>query len=87
MDARGGLGQHTSFHFAATRSNFDVVFLLDNYGADIFQKNREQKTCYNQVNNNLLMLKLVKKLERKQFLNRHLGQISNIQPSECILMT
>jgi len=32
------------------------------------------------------MLKLVKKLERKQYLERNLEQVSNIQPPECVLL-
>jgi arginine decarboxylase-like protein len=65
LDARGGFGQNSAFHFAAIRTNFDALYELDTWGADIFNINREGKTCFNLVNNNLLMLKIVKKLEKK----------------------
>ena len=65
MDSKGGFGQNTAFHFAATRTNFEAIFVLDQWGADIFMKNRENRTCFQLVNNNLLMLKVVKKIEIK----------------------
>ena len=67
LDVKGGFNQNSAFHFAAIRTNFDALYELDRWGADIFNTNRDGKTCFNLVNNNLLMLKIVKKLEKKQF--------------------
>jgi phosphatidylserine decarboxylase len=50
---------------AASRTKFDVFFELDRYKADIFVRNREFKSVFQYVNCNQLMLKLVKKIERK----------------------
>ena len=65
LDVKGGFNQNSAFHFAAIRTNFDALYELDRWGADIFNTNRDGKTCFNLVNNNLLMLKIVKKLEKK----------------------
>lgn len=50
------------------------MFELDKWGADIFVRNRENKTCFQVVNNNLLMLKIVKQLERKYFVSTTLSK-------------
>ena len=47
------------------RTKFEIVYELDKYGADIFMRNKDLKTCFQHVNCNQLMLKIVKKLERK----------------------
>lgn len=53
---------------AASRTKYDVVYQLDRRGAWIFERNRDLKTCFQYVNCNQLMLKIVKKLERKQYM-------------------
>lgn len=44
------------------------MYQLDKRGAWIFERNRDLKTCFQYVNCNQLMLKIVKKLERKQYM-------------------
>ena len=39
-----------------------------NNGADIFLRSKEGKTSLHLANNNLLMTKIIKKAERKQFI-------------------
>ena len=46
LDQKGGIGQNTAFHFASTRTNFDILFELDGWGADIFLRHKENKTCF-----------------------------------------
>lgn len=53
------------------------------HGADIFIRSRDGKTCFQYVNNNLLMLKVVKKLERKQYLKDFIEFSPLIMPSEA----
>ena len=65
LNMKGGYGQNTAYHLAATRTNFEILFELDRQGADVFIRNKDNKTCFQLVNNNLLMLKIVKKIERK----------------------
>lgn len=79
----GGQWRNTAFHLAGMRSRFDIMYLLQSYGADIFVRSREGKTCFHYVNNNLLMLKIVKKLERRQYLREFLDFCQVIAPSEA----
>ena len=65
LDLKGGYGYNTAYHLAATRTNFDILYELDKYGADIYSRNKDNKTAFQLVNNNLLMLKIVKKIEKK----------------------
>jgi len=44
INARCGFNMNTGFHLAAARSNYEMVMLLDRSGADIFVRNRENKT-------------------------------------------
>ena len=46
LDIKGGFGENTAFHFAATRTNYEAIFELDKRGADIFIENRENKTTF-----------------------------------------
>ena len=45
-----------------------MVYELDRQGADIFERNRDLKSIFQYVNCNQLMLKIVKKLEKKQYI-------------------
>ena len=72
LDLKGGYGLNTAYHLAATRTNFDILYELDKFGADIYSRNKENKTAFQLVNNNLLMLKIVKKIEKKQVIQHHI---------------
>lgn len=65
------------------RSKFDIMYVLMDHDADIFVRSRDGKTCFQYVNNNLLMLKVVKKLERRQFLKEQVDFHRLIMPSEA----
>ena len=52
INAKGGFGQNTPFHLAASRTKYEVVYQLDRRGAWIFERNRDQKTCFQYVNCN-----------------------------------
>lgn len=46
LNIRTGIGLNTSFHIAAAKTNFQVLFELDKWGADIFIRNKENKTSF-----------------------------------------
>ena len=73
LDIRAGSGQNTACHIAAAKTNYNVLFELEKWGADVFVRNKECKTVFQVVNNNLLMLKIVKKIERKQYISKMLN--------------
>ena len=77
---------NTAYHIAAAKTNFQVLYELDKYGANIFIRNKENKTSFQVVNNNLLMLKIVKKLERKYYFINKLPQLIKIHPPEFKLI-
>lgn len=88
INLRTGIGMNTAFHIAAAKTNFLVLFELDSWGGDIFIRNKENKTCFQVVNNNLLMLKIVKKLEKKYFISNFLMiELSKICPHESRLIS
>jgi ankyrin repeat protein len=72
LDLRTGLGLNSACHIAAAKTNFQILYDLSRCGSNIFVRNKENKTCFQVVNNNLLMLKIVKKLERKYFVKNKL---------------
>ena len=82
LNFRTGIGMNTAFHIAAAKTNFQVLFELDKHGANIFIRNKENKTCFQVVNNNLLMLKIVKKMERKHYFITMLPMIVKVHPPE-----
>lgn len=82
MNATGSFWKNTAFHIAGMRSKYEIMYILNEYGADIFVRSRDGKTCFQYVNNNLLMLKIVKKLERRQYLQEFMDFAPIIMPSE-----
>tara|TARA_B110000285_G_C15135075_1_gene626284 strand:- start:3093 stop:3233 length:141 start_codon:yes stop_codon:yes gene_type:complete len=46
LDLKGGYGLNTAYHLAATRTNFDILYELDKFGADIYARNKENKTAF-----------------------------------------
>jgi ankyrin repeat protein len=46
LSAKTGNGLNTALHIAAAKTNYQVIFELDKWGADIFVRNRENKTCF-----------------------------------------
>jgi ankyrin repeat protein len=46
LNLRTGIGLNTAFHIAAAKTNFQVLYELDKWGADIFVRNKENKTCF-----------------------------------------
>lgn len=86
VNATGSSWKNTAFHIAGMRSKYEIMYILKQYGADIFVRSRDGKTCFQYVNNNLLMLKIVKKLERRQYLQDHLDFTSIIMPPESQIM-
>ena len=83
LNLRTGIGLNTAFHIAAAKTNFAVLYELDRWGADIFMRNKENKTSFQVVNNNLLMLKIVKKLERKFYVTNNLKlEMAKVYPPE-----
>jgi len=75
IDQRGGSCYNTACHIAAAKTNFNVLFELVKGGANIFRRNRENKTVYQLVNNNLLMLKIVKKIEKRQYYKEKVQEV------------
>jgi len=82
MNATGSFWKNTAFHIAGMRSKYEIMYMLDQYGADVFVRSRDGKTCFQYVNNNLLMLKIVKKVERRQYVKDYLDFTPIIMPSE-----
>lgn len=46
LNYKGGLSRSTAMHIATNRTYFECLFLLDEWGGDIFSKNREYKNCF-----------------------------------------
>lgn len=63
IDIYGGEEKWTSLHIAATSSYYRIVNMLIAKKADLFLKNVRGKTPMTSVNNNLLMIKVLKKAE------------------------
>ena len=68
IDATGGSNNVTALHLASENNFYDIVDLLFQYKADIFQEDERGNTPFTGINNNLLMIKLLKK-EQKAFFN------------------
>eukprot|EP00347_Sterkiella_histriomuscorum_P022013 403331989 len=69
LNNQGGTDRLTPLHLAASGSyitNYKIVNILIENGADLFIQNIYQKTPFNCVSNNLLMLKLLKKAQVKR---------------------
>jgi len=52
---------------ACELSNYEIVSILCENGADIFAQNSNLKTPFTSVSNNLLMVKMLKKQEKAFF--------------------
>lgn len=51
----------TALHIASDNNFYDIVDLLFQYKADLFTKDDRGNTPFTGINNNLLMIKLLKK--------------------------
>jgi ankyrin repeat protein len=59
--------EQTPLHLACEISNYDTVSVLCENGSDLFIRNKQNKTPFTSVKNNLLMVKMLKKYERSYF--------------------
>jgi len=59
----------TSLHLAAQQSQHEMVQFLFEEEVDLFRRNAKHQTAFTQTTNNLLMVKLLKKQERRFFKN------------------
>lgn len=67
IDAIGGTDRLTCLHLASMNAFYDIVDLLFQHKANMFEPNAEGKTVFTSVQNNLLMIKLLKKEEKAYF--------------------
>lgn len=63
VNMQGGMEKWTPLHIAAYASYYRIVTLLINNHADMFLRNLKGKTPLGSINNNLLMIKILKKAE------------------------
>jgi ankyrin repeat protein len=54
----------TALHLAVQVSCYEAVCYLCKFGADVFKRNNQNQTPFTQIQNNLLLLKLLKKQEK-----------------------
>ena len=67
----GGVDRLTPLHLAASNSYYDIVDALFQYKANLFAKNKDGATVFNAIQNNLLMIKLLKKEEKAYFIDNY----------------
>jgi ankyrin repeat protein len=67
INCLGGPENQSCLHLAAQNSFYDIVELLVDHGADTFIRNKKYQTPLSSINNNLLMIKLLKKCEKGFF--------------------
>lgn len=61
IDAPGGPKNVTALHIASENNFYDIVEILFEYKADLFRQDDKGNTPFTGINNNLLMIKLLKK--------------------------
>ena len=69
INTQGGPDRNTPLHLAALgsyTSNYKIVNLLIDQGANLFMYNINLKTPFSVVSNNLLMIKILKKATMKE---------------------
>ena len=74
IDAMGGVDKLTPLHLAASNSYYDIVDALFQYKANLFAQNRDGATVFTAIQNNLLMIKLLKKEEKAYFYDNYKSQ-------------
>lgn len=70
IDVQGGTDGLTALTIATGNSYYDIVNLLLDHKADLFSLNNEGKSAFTNINNNLLMIKLLKKEEKAFFVDK-----------------
>lgn len=86
INSQGGFGQNSALHMAAHKANYRIIYELEKWGADLFLRNLDNKTPFQIVPNHLLLLKIIKKLEVKRFLEFKLELVHKIQPRESLII-
>lgn len=84
INAPGGKERLTPLHLATMGSYYRIVNFLIDHGADQFARNSYGKNPFTAINNNLLMIKMLKKAQLTQ--TRRLFEITALKVHELQLV-
>jgi ankyrin repeat protein len=72
--SKPGNDRQTPLHLAAQSNSFEILQIFLDLKPDLFTLDDQERRPFNAVNNNLLLMKLIKKEERKYFHNLHASE-------------